>query len=108
MTLSHIMLKDRVMKRVYRLWVMRQAAHSVLLKLALIMGLALELRELVSVRNVVENTLQLPTLSTMMSYTAYAFTHTHFAVQFVLMLVAGLVAFTLADVFKKDFQVSVV
>jgi hypothetical protein len=95
------------MRRVYAFWVLRTAYHSLLLKGVAISLLFIELRELVSLRNVITNTLQSGGIDRMVSYLEYSFAHTQASVQVTLALVGVLAVWFVVDAIRKDFVVPV-
>jgi len=99
-------LKLKVMRRVYAFWFLRTAYHSLALKIVGISLLGLVLRELVSLRSVIMNTMQTGGVDRMFSYLEYAFTHTTISVQLILVLIGALALWTIVDAIKKDFPLN--
>lgn len=100
-------LKKNVMRRVYAFWFLRTAYHSVFLKLVLLGFLLLMLRELISLRDVIANTLHAGDIFNMFGYLGFALTHTHLSVQIITLLGAIILSLVCIDTIKKDFGVFV-
>lgn len=91
------------MRRVYAFWLLRTAYHSLALKFVGIGVLAVILQQLVSLKSVIMNTLQVGGAERMLGYLEYAFTHTQASVQITFALMALLVVWAVIDAIRKDF-----
>ncbi len=98
-------LKSKVMRRVYAFWFLRTAYHSLVLKVVAIGVLALALRQMVSLKSIIMNTLQVGGVDRMVGYLEYALAHTHASVQITFALMALLAVWTVIDAVRKDFTV---
>jgi len=98
-------LKSKVMRRVYTFWLLRTVYHSLALKLMGIGMLVLILRQLVSLRSVIMNTLQTGGIDQMITYLEYAFAHTQASVQITFALIGVLAVWTVIDALRKDFSI---
>lgn len=96
------------MRRVYVFWFLRTAYHSFALKFIGLGALALLLRQMVSLRSVIVNTLQTGELGRMIGYIEYALAHTHASVQITFALMAILAIWTVISAVKKDFTMPTV
>lgn len=92
MTKLEIQLKNKIMRRVYAIWVLKKVISLAFLRFVVLCGLAFMLAREVSVVNVLNNLPDITDIGANFNYFSFAFSNTELSVQLYLLGIIALVA----------------
>ncbi len=99
---NYSLLKTRIMRRVYAIWILRKALSQRSLKIMVILATFWQIKNLVYVRAVIANAPSITDLVANLRFFSAALLHTQFAVQISILASAILMLWVARDIQKKQ------
>ncbi|MBI2045899.1 MAG: hypothetical protein HYT28_00530 [Parcubacteria group bacterium] len=103
--LTTFSLRQRIMRRVYAVWILKNVVRPLLIKGSIAVAFIWEMKQTVSLRHVFANIPNPTDMGAVYNFFSYAFTHTETAVQVLSFALAALGLWMIRDVFSS-FKVS--